>query len=110
MRKGLKFAIVATINDPLLPLIIKNFLDLKIRPEFIICDSNEINSKLVKCVHDRVGNYISLDSIYNIKPSLPFYFVDLHNSKYTCDFIKSNQRTFKISRDKSNRQDPLGTT
>jgi len=89
MRKGLKFAIVATINDPLLPLIIKNFLDLKIRPEFIICDSNEINSKLVKCVHDRVGNYISLDSIYNIKPSLPFYFVDLHNSKYTCDFIKS---------------------
>lgn len=89
MRKRLKFAIVATINDPLLPLIIQNILDLKILPEFIICDSNEINSKLVKCVHGRVGNYISFDSIYNIRPSMPFYFVDFHNSKYTRDFIKS---------------------
>jgi hypothetical protein len=78
-----KFALLTTIDHPLLPGYAAELRDLGITDYAIICDKQGIGSSSARLILDRVGGW-NLANHYDLcidkdLPETPFYFVENHN-------------------------------
>ena len=84
----INFAFFSTIDNPLLPLIIKKTSEYKLKNVFIICDQSKTSYRMQKVFKERVGSFFDKFDIYKTKHKIPFFFVDDHNSRQTFDLLK----------------------
>jgi methionyl-tRNA formyltransferase len=93
----MKTALLSTWNNPFLGQIIASLQEMRVSPEFVICDSKHLNEEALECARLRVGNHIKLKNIYNLDPVIPFYFFENHNSPQVVSFLQSEQIDFLIN-------------
>lgn len=86
--KKINFAILSTINNPLLYLYLREFIKYRIRNINVICDSKLLSDKDIDILKFRIGNYLETLDIYYLKKKYPFFLVDNHNSNETLKLMK----------------------
>ena len=90
----MKFGFLTTLYDPLLPLNIVNAIQFDIKQIVVICDPKHWNEKDQLIWKKRTNGIIDYNNgeivkkISKKKLSIPFYFVNSHNSKQTLNLIK----------------------
>jgi len=89
MKKNkINFAILSTIDNPLLYLYLRECIKYRVRNIHVICDSKLLSDKDVTILKFRIGNYLETRNIYCLKKKYPFFLVDNHNSNETLKLIK----------------------
>lgn len=88
-----KIGILSTIDNPLLPFFISAITLQGLKDLVVICDSKTISETDKRLWAERTNGAFDIINnegmtIYAF-PSLPFYFVDSHNSCSTIDLISS---------------------
>lgn len=86
--KKINFAILSTIDNPLLSLYLRECIKYGIRNMHVICDSKLLSDKDVSILKFRIGNYLETQNIHYLKTKYPFFLVDNHNSPETLKLIK----------------------
>ena len=88
-----RIGILSTIDNPLLPFFISAITLQGLNDLVVICDSKTISETDKRLWAERTNGAFDIvdnraTNIYAF-PSLPFYFVDSHNSRSTVDLISS---------------------
>ena len=86
--KKINFAILSTIDNPLLSLYLRECIKYGIKNIHVICDSKLLSDKDVSILKFRIGNYLETQNIHYLKTKYPFFLVDNHNSSETLKLIK----------------------
>lgn len=93
MKSPFTFGFLSTIDNPLLPFFIDAAQGHGCTNIVVICDSKLISEKDFRIWRERTGgffekNYADRMNIYKVGTgTVPFYFVDSHNSPQTVELI-----------------------
>ncbi len=102
----INIGILTTLDDKLVPFLIKKIYKLKnINFFLIVAKTKKNNLKYLKIFKDRTGNKFLKNKInlFNIDIKLPFYLVESHNCKNFHKIIKSKNIKFLYNSNSPNK-------
>lgn len=86
----MKIGVLSSYSNPLLPLLLRNLKKFRIKNLFVVLDKKDFSKNQKKLWKIRTGrDFLANLSIYDYSgSSIPFYFVDSHNSSDCIKMLK----------------------